>query len=79
MRGENIMSSSFSPKTKGRRLIDRASVRHMANEKRILSGLTAAEQRQLADLLRKLRLTLPPLADDEPPAAGRRAHPRGRS
>ena len=64
---------------KGRRLIDKASVKHMANEKRILSGLTAAEQRQLADLLRKLRLTLPPLEDDEPPAAGRRAHRRGRS
>ena len=64
---------------KGRRLIDRASVKHMANEKRILSGLTTAEQRQLADLLRKLRLTLPPLEDDEPPATGRRTHLRGRS
>src|SRR6516225_562446 len=57
----------------GRRLIDRATVKHMANEKRILSGLTTAEQRQLADLLRKLRLTLPPLAGDEPSVAGRRA------
>jgi hypothetical protein len=50
----------------------------MANEQRILSGLTAAEQRQLADLLRKLRITLPPLEEDEPPA-GRRAHRPGRS
>jgi DNA-binding MarR family transcriptional regulator len=64
---------------KGRRLIDKASVKHMANEKRILSGLTGAEQRQLADLLRKLRLTLPPLEDDESRPAGRRAHPRARS
>ena len=63
---------------KGRRLIDRATVQHMANEKRILSGLTTAEQRQLADLLRKLRLTLPPLAGDEPSVAGRRAQPGGR-
>jgi DNA-binding MarR family transcriptional regulator len=64
---------------KGRRLVDRAAVTHMANEKRILSGLTPAEQRQLADLLRKLRLTLPPLDDGEPPAAGRRAQPGGLS
>src|SRR5215471_14048865 len=63
---------------KGRRLIDKASVKHMANERRILSGLTTAEQRQLADLLRKLRLTLPPLAGDEPSVAGRRARPGGR-
>jgi DNA-binding MarR family transcriptional regulator len=44
----------------GRSLIDKASVQHMANEKRILSGLTRAEQRQLADHLRKLQRTLPP-------------------
>jgi len=44
----------------GRSLVDDAAVKHMANERRILSGLTAAEQRQLADLLRKLSLTLPP-------------------
>jgi DNA-binding MarR family transcriptional regulator len=63
---------------RGRRLVDKAAVKHMANEKRILSGLTPAEQRQLADLLRKLRLTLPPLQDDELPAAGRRAQPGAR-
>jgi hypothetical protein len=44
----------------------------MANQQRILAGLTAAEQRQLASLLRKLRITLP-LLEDEPPPAGRRA------
>src|SRR6266516_3893766 len=58
----------------GRSLIDRATGQHMANERRILSGLTAAEQHQLAGLLRKLRITLPPLAGDEP-ATGRRAKP----
>ena len=56
---------------KGRRLIDRASVKHMANEKRILSGLTTAEQRQLAGLLRKLSTTLPALEDHQPPPASR--------
>jgi DNA-binding MarR family transcriptional regulator len=60
----------------GRRLVDQAAVAHMANEKRILGGLTPAEQRQLAGLLRKLRLTLPPLDDAEPSAAGR-AEPGG--
>ena len=44
----------------GSSVVDKASVNHMANERHILSGLTAAEQRQLADLLRKLNLTLPP-------------------
>jgi DNA-binding MarR family transcriptional regulator len=59
----------------GRRLVDRATVRHMANEQRILSGLTSAEQRQLADLLRKLRLTLPPPEEGERPAPGRPVRP----
>ena len=43
----------------GHDLIDSASVKHMANEKRILAGLTPADQRALANLLRKLALTLP--------------------
>jgi DNA-binding MarR family transcriptional regulator len=63
---------------KGRSLVDNASVKHMANEQRIISGLTEAEQRQLADLLRKLRITLPPLEEDELPPAGRRAKPHAR-
>ncbi len=46
---------------RGRDLVDHASGQHMANEQRILAGLTAAERRQLAGLLRKLNLTLPPL------------------
>jgi len=58
----------------GRILIDQATGQHIANEKRILSGLTRAEQRQLADHLRKLLRTLPP-EDAELPPAGRRATP----
>jgi DNA-binding MarR family transcriptional regulator len=43
----------------GRELIDALTVAHLANERRILSGLSADEQRRLADLLRKLQLGLP--------------------
>ncbi|HYA52996.1 MAG TPA: MarR family transcriptional regulator, partial [Streptosporangiaceae bacterium] len=53
----------------GRSLIDQAAVKHMANERRILGGLTLADQRQLADLLRKLNITLPPPEKDGPPPA----------
>lgn len=63
---------------KGRSLVDKTSGKHMANEQRILSGLTEAEQRQLADLLRKLRITLPPPEKDELPPPGRRAKPHTR-
>ncbi len=55
----------------GRSLIDKAAAHHLANERRILSGLTPADQRQLADLLRKLNITLPPHDTDEPPPARR--------
>jgi DNA-binding MarR family transcriptional regulator len=57
--------------SQGRGLVDQAADQHMANEQRILSGLTAAERRQLAGLLRKLRTTLPPLEPDELLTAGR--------
>jgi DNA-binding MarR family transcriptional regulator len=43
----------------GHELIDAVTEAHLANERRLLSALTGAEQRQLADLLRKLRLGLP--------------------
>jgi DNA-binding MarR family transcriptional regulator len=46
---------------KGRMLVDKAVVDHVANEQRIVEKLTRAEQRQLAGLLRKLQLGLPPL------------------
>jgi DNA-binding MarR family transcriptional regulator len=44
----------------GRELIDNATAQHMTNEHRILAGLTDADRRQLADLLRKLTNALPP-------------------
>jgi DNA-binding MarR family transcriptional regulator len=44
----------------GRRLIDAATEAHLANEHRLLASLSAADQRRLADLLRKLQLGLPP-------------------
>jgi len=44
----------------GRRLIDAVTEAHLDNERRLLSALSEAEQRRLADLLRKLQLGLPP-------------------
>jgi DNA-binding MarR family transcriptional regulator len=44
----------------GRKLVDDTTEAHLENERRLLSALTDAERRQLADLLRKLRLGLPP-------------------
>jgi DNA-binding MarR family transcriptional regulator len=44
----------------GRRLIDAVTEAHLENERRLLSALSEAEQRRLADLLRKLQLGLPP-------------------
>jgi DNA-binding MarR family transcriptional regulator len=43
----------------GRQRVDATTEAHMANERRLLGGLTDADRRQLADLLRKLRLGLP--------------------
>jgi DNA-binding MarR family transcriptional regulator len=43
----------------GRRVIDATTAAHLANEARLLAALSAEERRQLADLLRKLRLGLP--------------------
>jgi DNA-binding MarR family transcriptional regulator len=42
----------------GRQLIDDVTAAHLDNERELLRSLTAAEQQQLADLLRKLRLGL---------------------
>lgn len=42
----------------GRDLIDRAAPVHLANERRLLEPLNADERRTLADLLRKLLLSL---------------------
>jgi DNA-binding MarR family transcriptional regulator len=45
---------------RGRRRVDAVTEAHMANERRLLKGLSAPERKQLADLLRKLQLGLPP-------------------
>ncbi len=44
----------------GRRLVDAVTEAHLANEERLLAGLSPAERRRLADLLRALQLGLPP-------------------
>lgn len=59
--------------TKGRELFDRASVEHIANEERLLSGLTVSDRTKLANLLRKLLLSDPFRALDP---ASRRAGSR---
>jgi DNA-binding MarR family transcriptional regulator len=43
----------------GLELIDRLTAAHLENERRVLAALSDAEQRRLADLLRKLQLGLP--------------------
>ena len=43
---------------KGKDLIDGVTAAHLANEASLLEGLSAAEQRELAALLRKLLLSL---------------------
>jgi DNA-binding MarR family transcriptional regulator len=44
----------------GRRLVDKVLGEHLENERRLVAGLSRAEQRELAALLRKLLLTLEP-------------------
>ena len=46
----------------GHELIDRVTEAHLANERRLLAGLSPVERDRLAALLRKLGLTLPPRA-----------------
>ena len=46
---------------KGRELIDAVTGPHLANEARLLEALSDEEREQLAALLRKLNLGLPPL------------------
>ena len=43
---------------KGKELIERALEAHVMNEEAILAGLSAAERKQLAGLLRKLLISL---------------------
>jgi DNA-binding MarR family transcriptional regulator len=44
----------------GKKVIDATTAAHLENERRILAGLSAADQRRLAELLRTLQLGLPP-------------------
>jgi DNA-binding MarR family transcriptional regulator len=44
----------------GHELIDRVTEAHLANEARLLEGLSEQERDRLAALLRKLGLSLPP-------------------
>jgi DNA-binding MarR family transcriptional regulator len=44
---------------KGRELVDEAAGAHLANEERLLSGLSATDRTKLADLLKKLLLSEP--------------------
>lgn len=46
--------------TAGRELVDGTTEAHLENERRLLGALSEADRRRLADLLRKLRLGLPP-------------------
>jgi DNA-binding MarR family transcriptional regulator len=45
---------------KGLALIDGVTAAHLENERELIAGLSGKEQEQLAGLLRKLRLALPP-------------------
>ena len=45
---------------RGLGLIDGVTAAHLANERELLAGLSGAEREQLVELLRKLRLALPP-------------------
>jgi DNA-binding MarR family transcriptional regulator len=45
--------------TEGRQVVDTALQAHLANEERLLGGLSAADRRQLTNLLRKLLLSEP--------------------
>jgi DNA-binding MarR family transcriptional regulator len=47
----------------GLRAVERTVGAHLANEARLVAGLTEGERRRLAGLLRKLQLGLPPASD----------------
>ena len=57
---------------KGRRLVDRALVDHLANEEQLLATLSPSERRRLAELLRKLLISEPFRALDPADGQSRR-------
>jgi DNA-binding MarR family transcriptional regulator len=50
---DDARSRTIALTPEGRQLVDRVADAHMANEHRLVAGLSSAEQRQLADLLEK--------------------------
>lgn len=56
---QDARSRLVSLTEQGRQLVDAAVEAHLANEERLLAGLSPEERRQLADLLRRLTLSLP--------------------
>jgi DNA-binding MarR family transcriptional regulator len=66
---------------KGRELVDKAATVHLANEERLLGGMSATDRTKLADLLRKLLLSEPfraldPLSRAPASTKSRRSLPR---
>ena len=59
--------------SKGRELVDRAVIDHLANEQQLLGALSEGERQELADLLRKLLSSAPYQALDPTARVGSRA------
>ncbi len=59
----------------GHRLVDATVAAHLANESNLLGALNRTERRQLASLLRKLLLGLPPVQDHAEPTPSREPTP----
>jgi DNA-binding MarR family transcriptional regulator len=58
MAAASIHTISRTLTAAGRRIVDETVTRHVANEERLLSALTTAEQEMLNALLRRLIVTL---------------------
>lgn len=67
----NLRSVWITLTDEGRELVGSIMAGHVENEARLLNALTADEQRQLADLLRKLLIHLGDLPPEPPPPGER--------